>query len=298
MLKTDNMRGAALMMGSMAAFVLNDACMKAIGAHLPLFQAIFLRGIVTSTLVLALALYMRTLRLTLPRRDWGLIALRTAGEVGATYFFLTALFHMPLANVTAILQVIPLAVALAAAVFLREPMGWRRLVAIFIGFCGVMLIVRPGAEGFTAYSVYALISVAFVTVRDLSARRLSSQVPSITVALTASVSLTTLAGLASFSEKWVAVDLHTGTLLAIASTLIVGGYLFSISAMRIGEIGFTVPFRYTGLLWALVLGYFLFGEWPDTLTMLGAVIVVAMGVFTLYRERRIARRAVQGLRIR
>jgi len=227
---------------------------------------------------------MGAIRLNFPRRDWMLLGVRSVAEIGATFCFLTALYHMPLANLTAILQALPLTVALAAALVLGEPLGWRRMLAIAIGFCGVLLIVRPGAEGFSIYSVYALASVGFVTVRDLTVRRLSPAVPSLSVALINAVVVTCAGGLASGVQGWGALEpWHLG-LLALASFFIIGGYLASVMVMRVGEISFVAPFRYTGLIWALALGYLAFGDWPRPLTLLGAAIVVAMGMFTLYRE--------------
>jgi len=282
----DNMRGAGLMMVSMAAFTFNDVCMKALAGEVPLFQVVFVRGVLTTLFMFIAGRTLGVIRFTLPRRDLGLIALRTMAEIGATGFFLTALFHMPIANMTAILQALPLTVALAAALFLGEPLGRKRVLAILVGLVGVMLIVRPGTEGFNTYSIYALVAVGFVTIRDLSSRRLSTQVPSFTVALIGAISVTTTFGLASTTGEWVAISLRSGGLIVMASLFIIGGYLASVMVMRVGEIGFTAPFRYTGLIWALVLGFLVFGDWPDGLTLLGAGIVVATGLFTLYRERR------------
>lgn len=281
----DNLKGAALMVVSMAAFTLNDACMKLLAGDMPLFQAIFLRGVLSSVLIYLVARQMGAIRLRLPRRDWALIALRTGAELGSTFLFLTALFNMPLANVSAILQALPLTVALAVALVFGEPLGWRRLAAIAIGFVGVMLIVRPGAEGFNFYSLYALAAVGFVTVRDLAARRLSSAVPSVTVALLTALVISLAAGLASVWQGWVPVDAGQLGLIATAALFILIGYLSSVMVMRVGEIGFVAPFRYTGLIWALVLGFVIFGDWPKPLTLLGAAIVVTTGLFTLYRER-------------
>lgn len=200
-------------------------------------------------------------------------------------FFLTALFHSPIANVTAILQSLPLTVALAAALFLGEPLGWRRIIAILIGLAGVLLIVRPGGDGFNAWSVYALIAVVFVTIRDLTVRKMSADVPSMTVAFVTAAAITVAGGLASLQTEWVAVSLLSGGLLLTASLFILIGYIASVMTMRQGEIGFIAPFRYTGILWALLLGWMVFGEWPDDLTLIEAAIVVLMGMFTLYRER-------------
>jgi drug/metabolite transporter (DMT)-like permease len=295
---SDNARGASLMMVSMASFTLNDVCMKALSDELPLFQALTLRGVATTLLLLVCARWLGTLRLDLPRRDWGLIALRTAAEIGAAYFFITALFNMPLANATAILQVLPLTVTLAGAVFLGEAVGWRRLAAILVGFLGVMLIIRPGAEGFTIYSVYALVSVGFVTLRDLTVRRLSTEVPSLTVALCASAGVAGFSALASLGVEWQPLSGKAALQLGGAAVLVIGGYLCSVMAMRVGEVAVVTPFRYTALLWALVLGFLVFGDWPAPLTLLGAAIVVAMGVYTFYRERALSRRGPVPLRLR
>lgn len=285
-----NMRGAALMTASMAGYTFNDICIKLLAGEVPLFQAVFVRGIFASVFLLLLARHMGALRFDLPRRDWGLVVLRTIGELGATYCFLMALFNMPIANVTAILQALPLTVALAAALFLGEPLGWRRLGAILAGFLGVMLIVQPGGNGFTVWSLYALVAVGFITLRDLAARRLSPGTPSLTVSLVAAVSICLAGGLAATTEPWAPMGLYEWAVLILAALFILGGYLASVAVMRVGEIGFVAPFRYTGLLWALVLGWLFFGDWPDRLTLIGAGIVVAMGLFTLFRERQLAQR--------
>jgi S-adenosylmethionine uptake transporter len=287
---SDNMRGALLMMGSMAAFTFNDACMKALSDEVPFFQALFLRGLGTVLLLFVVAQRMGLLRFRLPRRDWGRIALRTLAEIGAAYFFITALFHAPLANVTAIIQAIPLSVTLAGALFLGEAVGWRRWLAILAGFAGVMLIVRPGTEGFTIYSVYALVAVGFVTLRDLATRRLSSGVPSLTVALSAAIGVTLFAGLGMAGGDWQPIGPKAAAQLGGATLFVIGGYLFSVMTMRVGEVAIVAPFRYTALIWALLLGAVVFGDWPSGLTLAGAAIVVATGIYTLHREGRRARR--------
>ena len=283
-----NMAGALLMMASMACFTLNDTLIKMTAGSVPLFQLIFLRGILTTALILVTKGRLGPMHLNIDRRDWGVIAVRSGAEVAAAYFFLSALFNMPLGNVTAILQVLPLSVTLASALVLREAVGWRRMLAILIGFIGVMLIVKPGADGFNIWSIYALIAVACVTVRDLATRRLSKGVPSMTVTLVTAGSITIAAGLASLSTPWVAITSDVATLIAGASVFVLGGYFFSVQVMRVGDVSFVAPFRYTGLIWALVLGWFVFGDWPGWMTLLGAFIVVATGIFTLYRERKVS----------
>lgn len=273
------------MMASMAAFTINDTCVKVLGSEMPLLQIVTLRGALACVLIYALARHLGALRFDLPAGDWVLLGLRALGEASATYFFLNALLHMPLANLTALLQVLPLAVTLGAAVFFGEKVGWRRYAAIGIGFCGMLLIVRPGPEGFSLDAIYGLASVACVTLRDLATRKLSAQVPSLTVALTSALSVAGLAAIGSASVDWVPLDLRLGLLVACAAVFVFFGYLFSVMVMRTGEVSFSAPFRYTGLVWALVLGWLVFDHWPTPLTMLGAGIVVASGLFTFHRER-------------
>lgn len=283
-----NLVGALLMMASMACFVVSDAVLKLTGGAVPLFQLLFLRGIISCALILATKGRLGALHFDIARRDWALIMIRAVTEAMIAYFFLTALFKMPLANLTAILQCVPLTVTLASAIFLREAVGWRRMVAIAVGFLGVLLIVKPGADGFNIWSLYAVIAMLGVTFRDLITRKLSPSVPSMTVTLVTALTVLIAAGLASLTEPWVAVDPSVGLLIAASAVLVLGGYFFSIHVMRIGDVSFIAPFRYTGLVWALLLGFVFFGEWPGWMTLTGAGIVVGTGIFTLYRERKLA----------
>jgi S-adenosylmethionine uptake transporter len=289
---SDNTKGALLMMLSMAAFTFNDTLVKSLGTDVPLFQMLFLRGALASVLIWGLAKSLGKLRWSLSRQDWALVIVRTVAEIGAAYFFITALYHMPLANVTAILQILPLTVTLGGALFFGESVGWRRASAIAAGFVGMLLIVRPGPDGFDQYAIYAMVAVAFVTLRDLSTRKMSPNVPSLTVTLVASLGVMVFAGMASLGGDWVALDGRQWMLLSGAALFILGGYLFSVLVMRVGEVSFSAPFRYSGLLWALILGFVVFGDWPDPITLTGAAIVVGAGVFTLLRGRKLSQEKV------
>ncbi|MBO9413001.1 MULTISPECIES: DMT family transporter [unclassified Ruegeria] len=280
-----NIKGALLMMGSMAGFTINDTLIKLAGEQVPLFQMVAMRGALATVLVYLLARHLGALHLNFPRHDKWLIAARCLAELSATFFFLTALLHMPLANVTAVLQALPLTVTLGAVLFFREQIGWRRIVAIGLGFTGMLLIVRPGPEGFSIYAIYALIAVLSVTVRDLITRRMSVHVPSLTVTLATSVTITVSAGIASATTGWQPVTFDAGVMIACAAVFVLIGYLCSVMVMREGDVGFIAPFRYSSLLWALALGWVVFGDWPDAITMAGAVLVVGAGLFTLFRER-------------
>ncbi len=284
---SDNLRGAAFMAASMIAFVLNDAIVKLMADSLSIYQVMLLRGLMMTAMLGLVAWYSKAIFPTLTKSDWHTMSLRLVGEVGGTLCYLTALFNMPIANATAILQVLPLAITLAAAVFLREPVGWRRYLAILIGFMGVMIIVRPGSEGFNAFSMWALAAVGFIVLRDLSTRRLSGHVPSIFVALISAAVITIAGGLLSTTTAWKPVGSNELQWLFIASLFLVFGYLFAIMTMRVGEISFVSPFRYSILIWAIILGIVVFDDIPDGWTIAGSAIVVLTGIYTFYRERKI-----------
>jgi drug/metabolite transporter (DMT)-like permease len=286
---SDNMRAALFMMLSMAGFAFNDAMIKLSSADLALFQAIFLRGLFATALITALALRMGAFRHRPAARDRRIVALRSLAEVGSTFFFLGALFNMPIADATAILQSLPLAVTLAAAVVFGEQVGWRRYVAILVGFGGVLIIVRPGGEAFTPYAFLALGAVAWIVVRDLSTRRLSPEVPSLQVSVYAAAAITVSAGAMALVTEWRPVTTSSLGILALAGCSLLVGHIFGIMTMRIGEIAFVQPFRYTLLPWSMLFGIVFFAEFPDLWMLVGSALVVATGLFTFYRERQVAR---------
>jgi drug/metabolite transporter (DMT)-like permease len=290
---SENMQGAALMSASMAGFALNDTALKYVGMDIGLFQSIFLRGLFAVALIGCFA-YFRGSFTRLPNRaDQRRIALRSAAEVGATLCFLTALFHMPLANITAILQVLPLTIALAAALFLGEPIGGKRIFAIILGFVGVMIIIRPGTEHFNVYALLGLAAVVFVTVRDLTVRRFSAQVSSLFVAfVTATVIMLSGAIGLVFTQNWSPVSAFQLGLFALAATFLFVGYYCAVAAMRVGEVAVVTPYRYSVMIWAIALGWLFFGDVPDFFSLLGMAVIFASGLFTLWRERQLRKKGV------
>lgn len=279
---SDNLRGVLLMCLAMLAFTINDSFMKAASAEMPLFQAIFLRGLAATCTLLILARSMGPVVLWPENRK--MLSLRTLAEIGATIAFLVALTHMPLANLSAIMQALPLAIALSAAVFLGAPIGWRQLMAIIVGFVGVLMIVKPGTDGFDFWSVLGLVSVACVVLRDLSTRQMGRDIPSITVAIWASGFVALMGAGVMVCQGWQAVQWHGIALTLAASAALVVGYMTSVMVMRVGDIAVVAPFRYTALIWAILFGWALFGTLPDALTLIGAAIVVASGIYTLWRD--------------
>ncbi len=274
---------------SMAGFTINDTFIKSLDNALPVSEVMAIRGLILTVLIFVLLVYngflSRIKEVLTP-----LIGLRASLELFATLAFLTALPLLPFASLSAILQALPLVVTLGAALVFGEKVGWRRWLAIAIGFIGVLVIIRPGSSVFQIASVFMLISVLFAAGRDLATRALPETTPSLLVS-GATATLVTLFGgaLTTVQGNWQPVTTEQGITLAFAAGFLFFGYQFVIMAMRIGEVAYVVPFRYTSLLWAIGLGYLIFDEIPDIYTLIGSAVVVSMGLFTLYREVKVSR---------
>lgn len=287
---SDNARGVAIMCAAMAAFVLNDTAVKAVTETVPLFQVIAVRGALSVAGLLLVGWWARSLQWRMPRRDTSLVILRMAAEVAASLLFLIALVNMPLANLSAIMQFLPLAVTLAAAVVFRQHIGWRRMTAILIGLAGVLLIIRPGPEGFDIWALMGLASVGFVVVRDLASSRISPAVSSVTVSIWSAVAVMVIGCAGAVVDGWQPIAARDMGLIGFAAFFLVIGYICAVGSMRVGDIAVAAPFRYTALLWAIALGWILFDTLPDGWTLVGAGLVIGTGIYTFWREGRLRAR--------
>jgi drug/metabolite transporter (DMT)-like permease len=287
----DNVRGIVLMNVAMCTFNLSDALSKYATLSLPVGETIFLRAMI-ATVLMSVAIWIegswRQWRMLF---DWRIVA-RAVSEIAATCLYQIALVHVPMANVSAVFQATPLAMTIAAAIFLGEKIGPRRWVAIGVGFVGVLVIVRPGLAGFEPMSILVLTSIAFVVLRDITTAKLSNEVPANLIALVATVSVGLFApALIPFEEVislqpvWIMPDATTWAALAVAASGLLSGYLFLIAATRVAETSAIAPFRYALLVWAFLFGLVLFGDVPDTQTVIGALIVVATGIYSIRSER-------------
>lgn len=276
----------------MAGFTLNDAITKYSSQSMNMAQVMLIRGAFASLFVGLLAWQRGAL--VRPRSMLQpLVALRVLAEAGATVTFLVALAHLPIASVSAVLQALPLAVTMGAALVFGEAVGWRRWLAIAVGFAGVLVVVRPGFEGFSMFSLVALASVACCAVRDLATKRIPQAIPTLLVSTATALAMTVVGALLlSPMGGWTPMTGKATALLALAAVLVLIGYQFIIMAMRSGEISFIAPFRYTALLWSIVLGLLVFGDVPDMTMIIGASTIVGSGLYALYRERVVGRRRI------
>jgi drug/metabolite transporter (DMT)-like permease len=282
----ENYRGILFMVAAMTGFIANDTFVKLASESIPIPQIIVLRSLIALPLVLLFCWYQGLLGNLLALGD-KFLWLRTLGELCGTAAFLTALARLDLANITAITQLTPLAVTAAAAIFMREKVGIRRWSAIVIGFLAVLLVIRPGTEGFNGWSLLALSCVGFVVLRDLSSRAMAYSIEPLTVTAISLLALIPLGLALSAFEPWQPVSSHALAYCAGSAATLSVAYVLVVRAMRHGEISVVAPFRYVVLVWAILIQIAVFSTWPDGLTLIGSAVLVATGLYTVYRERKV-----------
>lgn len=290
-----NTEGALYMAVAMAAFSCSDALSKSVISMMNAGEIMLLRGVLTSVIVYLMARRMGALR-SFRVIAQPMILLRVTCEALAAVTYITALGMMPIANASAIIQALPLAVTLGAALFLKEPVGWRRWSAIIVGFMGVLVIVRPGPDGFTPAALIVIASVFITAARDLATRCVDKSVPSLMVTVCTAIGVSLIGGAMIVPlGGWQPVTSNALLHLALASVMVLAGYQTAILAMRTGDIAFVAPMRYLSLIFAGLLGLVFFGETPNRWTIFGAAIVIASGLYTFYREsrRKTARKLAQ-----
>jgi len=281
--ETPSLRAALYMVLAMGSFVVNDSCVKVVGRTLPVGEIIGLRGIMSMAIIAGIAAWHGALsQIGHIGSRWVLI--RASFDLLGTVAFVTALMHMEIANLTAIMQAVPLAVALLSAILLGERVGIRRSTAIAVGFIGVLFIVRPSPASFTVYDALALIIVFAVALRDLVTKRIPAKIPTLIVAL-ANAGFVTAGGLAlGLYNGFVWPEPWQLALLAAAAVFLASGYMFMVATLRLGDLSATAPFRYSILIFAIISGVAVFGEFPDGWATAGMALIVAAGLYAAHRE--------------
>lgn len=290
----NNLNGILLVIAAMAAFSAEDALIKHLSTWFPTGQILIALGIAASLVFAVLATARR--QSLFARAAWQAApVIRALSEAVAATAFVTALALIDISTVAAVFQATPLAITMGAALFLGEQVGWRRWSAILVGFCGVLLIIRPGLEGFEPATLFVLVAVAAIAVRDLSTRFIAPEVSSLVVSFQgfASVIFSGLMLLWLQGDRMVAPEPRHYALIAATLVFSVGGYYAIVQAMRVADASAVQPFRYTRLVFSILAGVLVFDEQPDALTLTGAALVIATGLYTFIREHRLARRAAR-----
>ncbi len=279
-----NRRGVLAISAGMASFVANDTLVKYVSETLPASQLIFLRGIMASALLLAIALALGVVRRLADLFDGRVMARAGLDSLG-TITYLISLFHIPLANATAINMATPLVVTVLAVLAFREEVNTARWLAIAVGFTGVLLVVKPRGSDFSAYALLCLFGTLFQASRDIATRLIDRTIPSVLITLSTAVAVTLFAGLWSLFEPWEPIQPAQLVLLAAASVFLSAGYFLVTVAMRAGEMSLIAPFRYSGLVFALLLGYAVWGHVPNAWAWGGIGLLLGAGLWLMRAPR-------------
>ena len=286
----DNMRGAAFMVFSMFCFAVEDALIKLLADAIPVGQILSIICLGGLIAFMAWSVFKGD-RLWQPAYLDTKVLLRSLCDVSGSIMFVTSLTLIPLITASAVIQATPLVVAMGAAIFLGQSVGWRRWLAILVGFVGVMIIIRPGMEGFTPATLLAVGGMLGLAARDLFTRGLTVQLSGAQLA-THTFALIVPAGiLLTFLRGQTPVIPDARESLILLGAIIVGmvAYLAIVAATRGGNAGIISSFRYSRMIFALIIGYFVFSEVPDAATLIGAAIIIASGIYTLWRETQLRR---------
>jgi drug/metabolite transporter (DMT)-like permease len=281
----DNLRGSILMVLAMLGFAIEDMLIKQMAGALPTGQILAMLGL-GGGIIFAMACRMQGESLLARDVMHPMVLLRNVGEVFGTVGYVSAVVLTPISSASAIFQATPLFVTLGAALFLQESVGWRRWAAIAVGFCGVLLIIRPGLDAFQPASLFAVQGVIFLGIRDLATRRIPRSVSSMRLSTYAFAVIvpTGLILMAIMGDQFI-IPSGTDT-YRVAGSVAAGvlGYYALVTATRLGDMSHIAPFRYARLVFALIVGTTVFGERPDAATLIGAAIIVGSGTYAAIRE--------------
>jgi len=273
---------------AMACFSVEDAFIKATAKTIPLGEIIFIFGLF-GTLIFILLTKKRKEKVFHPAILSRPIFIRSLCEVVGRLFFSISLVFIPLSTLSAILQSTPLIVVMGAALIFGEKVGWRRWTAIFIGLIGVMLIIRPGLDSFDPASIFAILGTLGFAGRDLATRASPKLLSNMQLGVYGFFILMPVGIIILiFNQQTANVVWPNGiALLQLSGTIIFGvaAYYSLTVAMRVGDVSVITPFRYTRLIFALLIGIIIFGERPDSLTLIGSLIIILGGIYTLLRSK-------------
>lgn len=282
-----NVHGIGLMILSMCAFAVADTLVKVSTATLSPAQISFL--LLGGGMILFAAMAkIQGEKLTDRRALQPIFLVRYLAEITGMIGMITALAHVPLSTVGAITQATPIFVTVGAVLFLRESVSWRRWTAILIGFSGVLLIVQPGTEGFNFSVLWAVLAMVALSIRDLTTRMVPNDMPSTCLATY------TMIAAVPFTIIWVLLNgepllssqtnwLVTLPMIALGSI----GYILLIASLRMAPVSIVMPFRYSRIIFLLILGVFIFDEKPSVIMLVGAMMIILSGIYMMWREQRI-----------
>lgn len=291
-IEKSNLVGIGYLVLGAFCFVLNDSLMKLVMTDLPPYQVLTMRGFFGAVFLFPMLSFsgqLRDVRSGLNRY----VLLRGLLEVGAILAFIITLANAPIADVTAIFQTTPLLIVLGMAIIHREPLQGFRIALVITGFAGALMVAQPGGADSSPIAMLAFLTAFFAASRDLVGRHIPETTP-VLVSTLATVLLVLAAALAVglVAEDWRLPSGMNYATMSIAGLLMAFGHVFTFLAYKRADAQAVAPFYYSFMIWALLLGYFLFGEVPNSIALAGMALILCSGIAIIWRERRVSPPAV------
>ncbi len=281
--QNNTLRAGLYMVITTACFVAGDTCIKLIGTTLPLGQVLCLIGFV-STVFLLMVCGQQGILKNVPMIFTRMVLLRSLFDALGSFMFVSALMHMPLANLSSVMQSVPLVVVAVAVIFLGEKAGLARVTAVIAGFAGVLLIVKPSPQTITTFEFLAVGAVIVVAFRELATKRIPASVPFLIIALANAIFISLSSFGVGLVQGFGAVEAWQWVLLLGAGLFVTVSYFFIVATVRLGDLSATAPFRYSEVVFAIIAGIIVFGEYPDAISYVGMALVIGAGLYAAHRE--------------
>lgn len=281
----DNARGALLMVVAMLAFAFEDLFLKRAATAISPGQVMVMTG-TAGALIFWISAGLRREPILTKLAFHPAALVRSASEAIASMLYVVALTLIPLSMNGALLQASPLAVTFGAAVFLNEPVGWRRWTAITVGFVGVLVILRPGTDGFTPAALLTVLCVVALTGRDLSTRIMPKRISTLQLSTWAYLALVPSGVLLMALQQSPVITIDPASWGDLIGALLTGvlGYYAVTAAMRKGDVSVVAPFRYVRLVFVVAIAMVFLNEIPDPTTIAGSGLIIASGLYGFWRE--------------
>jgi drug/metabolite transporter (DMT)-like permease len=283
-----NRRAISAMVLASVLYGISDAAMKVVAGSIPAGQSVFLRSVGVVAVIGFAAVWSGALG-ALARLPLRLTGMRGACDAGNSIFFQTALARMSLPDAMAILQLAPLSMTALSALVLGARVGWRRWLAVAVGLVGALLIIKPGTSAFNPFALLVILSVLCGAGRDATTRFFDRALPPLALLLASQAAVVLITAGYGLLETWVVPSARQMAQLAVGALFFAGGHLATIYAVRDSDWSVVAPFRYTGIVWVIFLGFVIWGDVPDSLSFLGIAILIGAGLYTLHRERMVVR---------
>jgi drug/metabolite transporter (DMT)-like permease len=279
-----NYRGILAMIGGSACFSANDTATKFAAQYLPVSEIVAVRAGCALIIALLVIAWRKELLAIASIRNPYLI-LRASIEAVIGVLVIYSLSLMPIANFTAIILIQPFIMTAIGAIWFKERVGWRRWTAVIAGFGGMLLVMKPATEDFELVSLVALLSAILSLIRDLLVRRIHAQVPTTVITFSTALFAVPVGLLGAAMEPWILPDALTLLAIVVAAAFLFIAFILTVLAFRGTDVSAVSPFRYSIIVFAFVFGVIVFGEIPDSISLIGIGIIVAAGLYMLHRER-------------